>query len=43
MLSDVVLQIHLEFGRDVPVSLEGNGGQTNRQTDKHTNVSQILV
>ena len=43
MLSDVLLQIHPEFGRDVPVSLEGNGGQTKKQTHTQTNLSQILV
>jgi len=43
MSSEVVPQLHPKFGDDVPVSLGRNRGQTNRQTHKHTNVSQILV
>ena len=35
MSSSVVPQIHPEFGDNLPVSLEGNGGQTN--------LSQMLV
>ena len=43
MSSGVVPQIHPEFGDDLPVSLGGNRGQTHKQTNTQTNLSQILV